>query len=288
MSRLQHLRGEYHRRICQDILGEKRGVLNNADSGSKTSRELARGIAKRLPYPLSTRPPSGQTVGSLFEKVTAWFLEEALQMLAHIRPGKWGFFVAEARTPARNITYFEQYEHLASLSRIISDHPELAAVLGSEYLVKPDILIGRYPLDDAEIDAREIILRGSEDIARLTPLRKKNRAQGTLILHASISCKWTIRSDRSQNIRTEALNLIRNRKGHTPHIVAVVAEPMPTRIASLALGTGDIDCVYHFALPELIAAVRESANESQQEMLETLIEGRRLRDIADLPFDLAA
>jgi len=209
-------------------------------------------------------------------------------MLAHIRPGKWGFFVAEARTPARNITYFEQYEHLASLSRIISDHPELAAVLGSEYLVKPDILIGRYPLDDAEIDAREIILRGSEDIARLTPLRKKNRAQGTLILHASISCKWTIRSDRSQNIRTEALNLIRNRKGHTPHIVAVVAEPMPTRIASLALGTGDIDCVYHFALPELIAAVRESANESQQEMLETLIEGRRLRDIADLPFDLAA
>lgn len=31
--------------------------------------------------------------------------------------------------------------------------------------------------------------------------------------HASISAKFTMRSDRAQNSRTEALNLIRNRKG---------------------------------------------------------------------------
>ena len=43
----------------------------------------------------------------------------------------------------------------------------------------------------------------------------------------------------------------------------------------------------YFALPELIRAVDESGNESQKEMLDMLIEGRRLRDIADLPFDLA-
>jgi hypothetical protein len=109
-----------------------------------------------------------------------------------------------------------------------------------------------------------------------------------LILHASISCKWTIRSDRAQNPRTEALNLVRNRKGHTPHVVLVTAEPLPTRIASIALGTGDLDCVYHFALTELEQAVTEVHNEDQLEMLETLIHGRRLRDISDLPFDLAA
>src|SRR5574341_777118 len=103
----------------------------------------------------------------------------------------------------------------------------------------------------------------------------------------SISCKWTIRSDRSQNARTEGLNLIRNRKGHTPHIAVITGEPMPTRIASLAMGTGDIDCVYHFALHELVEAVRESNNEAALETLEMLIDGRRLRDIADLPFDLA-
>jgi hypothetical protein len=95
-----------------------------------------------------------------------------------------------------------------------------------------------------------------------------------------------MRSDRSQNTRTEALNIIRNRKGRTPVIVAVTAEPMPTRIASLALGTGDIDCVYHFALPELIQSIKEIDNEDQLDILMTMVEGDRLRDLSDLPFDL--
>jgi hypothetical protein len=96
-----------------------------------------------------------------------------------------------------------------------------------------------------------------------------------------------MRSDRAQNIRTEALNLIRNRKGNTPHIMAVTAEPLPTRIASLALGTGDLDCVYHFGLPELREAVEEVGAEDQLDMLIGMINGRRLWDISDLPFDLA-
>ena len=44
-------------------------------------------------------------------------------------------------------------------------------------------------------------------------------------------------------------------KRRVPHIMVVTAEPSPSRIASLALGTGDIDCVYHFALYELLDAV---------------------------------
>jgi NgoMIV restriction enzyme. len=39
------------------------------------------------------------------------------------------------------------------------------------------------------------------------------------------------------------------------------------------------------ALHELEIAVKN--NEDQQEMLRTLIAGKRLRDISDLPFDLA-
>jgi hypothetical protein len=69
--------------------------------------------------------------------------------------------------------------------------------------------------------------------------------------------------------------------------MAVTAEPLPTRIASLALGTGDLDCVYHFALSELREAVEEVGGEDQLEMLIGMIDGRRLRDISDLPFDLA-
>jgi hypothetical protein len=83
------------------------------------------------------------------------------------------------------------------------------------------------------------------------------------------------------------LNLIRNRKGRLPHIVVVTGEPTPTRISSLALGTGDIDCVYHFALPELMDVVSRVGDQSGNEMLQMMVEGRRLRDISDLPFDLA-
>ena len=134
---------------------------------------------------------------------------------------------------------------------------------------------------------RPVVVGEGEPICQYSPLRSSNRSDSSLILHSSISCKWTMRSDRAQNIRTEALNLIRNRKGNTPHIVAVTAEPLPTRIASLALGTGDLDCVYHFALPELREAVEEVGGEDQLEMLIGMINGRRLRDISDLPFDLA-
>jgi hypothetical protein len=95
-----------------------------------------------------------------------------------------------------------------------------------------------------------------------------------------------VRSDRAQNIRTEASNLMRHRKGHLPHVVAVTAEPLPMRIAALALGTGDLDCVYHIALQELETAVAESQNQDQKEALDMLVQGHRLRDISDLPFDL--
>ena len=135
---------------------------------------------------------------------------------------------------------------------------------------------------DEAINQNDSLL-GDDEMALHTPLRRANAQVD--ILHASVSCKWTIRSDRSQNGRTEGLNLIRNRKGKTPYTVVVVGEPIPGRIASLAYGTGDIDCVYHFALPELTEAAADS--DSNSDLLQTLVAGRRLRDISDLPFDLA-
>jgi len=147
--------------------------------------------------------------------------------------------------------------------------------------------MARRPVSDQEINQREEVLAAEDSLAQLSPLREINYDPAYPILHASISCKWTIRSDRVQNSRAEALNLVRNRKGNLPHIVTVTAEPMPTRIAALALGTGDLDCVYHFALPELQDSISAIDNEDQMDMLKTLIAGRRLRDISDLPFDLA-
>ena len=178
---------------------------------------------------------------------------------------------------------FAQYEHLAYLNALTTQNAQLAAALGNDYLVAPDVVVYRDLYEDSEINAAQLIV--DDEICKMADIRKSNG--GKPILHASVSAKYTMRSDRAQNSRTEALNLIRNRKGHLPHIVVVTAEPMPNRLASLALGTGDIDCVYHFALYELIRAVKEAGSEDAVETLETLVQGKRLKDISDLPLDLS-
>lgn len=276
---LEQFRAEYHKGVFEQLLSvDASGVPNNADKHSQISVELAKGIVETIALETAGIKTSGQTSGKEFEKLTAAFIEKSFQELRHLRSGQFDFFIG------KSIEAFEQYGHLATLAETLKTNRELRTILG-DYLVHPDIVIGRKPVSDEEINVQKHLLSEAEH-ANLTPLRLKNSQKP--ILHASISCKWTIRSDRSQNARTEGLNLIRNRKGHTPHIVIVTAEPYPQRIASIALGTGDIDCVYHFALRELLYAAEKLKNEAVLEMLSTLVEGKRLRDIADLPFDLVA
>lgn len=285
---IKGLRQAYHQKICQEIIRVKRDTKkgmdypNFADCGNVSSVKIATGITRQLNYLVSNESISEQTAGGLFEKATSEFLENSFKLLQHLRPGKWQY-----STTQTEISRFNQYEHLAYIQDVIKKDKTLSAAFGGDYIVKPDIIVARYPLEDKELNKKGQIIAGNDSIATLTPIRQKNNKNYNLILHASISCKWTIRSDRSQNTRTEALNLIRNRKGHLPHIVAVTAEPLPTRIATLALGTGDIDCVYHFALPELRSTIEEMENQDLLEPLISMIEGKRLRDISDLPFDLA-
>lgn len=287
---LHDLRTEYLTKICKNILGyrlNKDGKptdsLSIADSSSKTSKKIAKLIAEKINLPLCINPPEGQTAGSLFGQYTRQFLESSFKRLKHLRPGDWEFSTYQDKL---RIAKYDQYEHIAKLAKFVADNKELAAILGSEYMVTPDILVARKPVSDSEINIDETVVSDESDLANMTSLRATNYDPPLSLLHATISCKWTMRSDRSQNTRTEALNLIRNRKGRTPHIVAVIMEPTARRISSIALGTGDIDCTYHGALHELIQASEESENEDQIEMLNTLIDGRRLRDISDLPFDL--
>lgn len=278
MAKIDDLRQRYHKRVCAEVVFEKSsGVPSMADVDNKLSRRISQSLLSLLPYPISKEEISGQTAGERLEQITRGYLEEAFSYLQHVRPGKWRVSVHD------KISDFDQYRHLGELAKMVEENKLLKTTLG-EYVISPDIIIARHPLLDEEIDQDKSILSIS-NFPRYTPLRAKNNS--ALLLHASVSCKWTLRSDRSQNARTEGLNLIRNRKGHTPHIVIVTGEPVPSRIASLALGTGDIDCVYHFALHELAESVKKEGDETTVELLEMMTEGRRLRDISDLPFDLA-
>lgn len=283
---ISSLRQEYHRRICAEIIRirpsrSKGDYPNFADGDSSISTALAWGIYRRLGYTALDGDVTSQTAGKQFEVLTKDFIRAAFSELRHIRPGRWEYFVNI------EISEFAQYEHLDHIAQVLQNDHALSVAFGGDYIVRPDIVIGKWPATDEEINQTGILTDLAEGHADHTILRRKNFGKPRQMLHAVISCKWTIRTDRAQNTRTEVLNLIRNRKGHLPHIVAVTAEPWPARIAALALGTGDLDCVYHFALPELVAAAAETGKEDSIEMLQIMIEGKRLRDISDLPFDLA-
>ncbi|HEV1993926.1 MAG TPA: NgoMIV family type II restriction endonuclease [Candidatus Acidoferrum sp.] len=281
VPKFRKTREAFHAHLCRDVLLiNSDHVASNADGSNPASKEIALVLAKKLGASSGSRLP-GQTSGDLFESICAEFVKTAFASLTHLRPGKWT--VAQVSGPEMEIAEFEQYSHLREIERLAQDHPQLKTILGGDYFIKPDVVVFRAPEEDSEINRDGLLV--DDTCTRLAPLRKKNNRFSTL--HASISCKWTIRSDRTQNSRSEALNLIRNRKGHTPHIMVVTAEPLPSRLASICLGTGDIDCVYHFALPELSETLSEMHYPDAQDMLKTLIEGRRLRDISDLPLDLA-
>jgi hypothetical protein len=246
-------------------------VPTNADKDSSISVRIADGVAKRLRVKRGD-PMEGQPAGAFFERQVRRFLDSMLRHLSGkegVRPG-----IFEVRQVPRQdrlaLARYEQYAHL----KVVQDHKdksnELAAALGSDYLVSSDVVVERASPSDADIDAGSVTIAVNksgqevrrrvvdENFAKRTRLRRQNIAD-TPLLHATVSCKWTLRSDRSQNVRVESQNVSRNRKGNQPHIVVVTAECLPSRLVSVALSTGDIDSVYHFALDELIVSVNELA-----------------------------
>ena len=282
-------RFQFHKRLFETntLTLTSAGVASNADTSSRGSKAISRKIVDILVeeqhHAVATVDKiSGQTLGKQFETLTMEFLRATFPYLQNLRPGNWTILQLGNNNRLKT-SDFAQYEHLAYLNALTAENAQLAAALGNDYLVAPDVVVYRDLYEDAGINAEQEII--DDTVCKMADIRKSNG--GKPILHASVSAKYTMRSDRAQNSRTEALNLIRNRKGHLPHIVVVTAEPMPNRLASLALGTGDIDCVYHFALYELMRAVREVGSEDAIETLETLVKGKRLKDISDLPLDLS-
>jgi len=121
-----------------------------------------------------------------------------------------------------DVSNFAQYSHLKRVDELSKGSPELRVTLGTDYLIKPDVVV-TLPGRPGELP----------------------------FLHAVISCKWTIRSDRVQNIRHEYNLLVRHRRERLPHLVTVTAEPMPSRLAAIARGTGEVDATYHIAFHAL-------------------------------------
>lgn len=230
--------------FVSELLGRRSGkskLPNVSDSNSEISKAVSEKLLELLGLPAPGFEPS-DSPGTQLERAVARHLQDELSRLKPA--GKW-----EVRATGNPLTGFAQYRHLQDLNNAVKQDASgtLRIVVGADYLVKPDVTVAR--------------LRDPHPV-----------------LHASVSCKWTLRSDRAQNARTEARGLLSHRKGRAPHITVVTAEPLPSRLASLGFGTGDIDAVYHICFQELEEAVQSVGSKKEKTDLEVLIEGDRLRD----------
>lgn len=232
-SLISQARKAYHQNLLSNgvLTIDPQGIPSNADKSSRLSVDIARGITHILTAETHEKAV-GQTSGAKFEQINMEFLLQTFPKLQNLRPGKWHIAKLGNRNAIKTSS-FCQYEHLEYLNRLTKSDARLAASMGNDYMIAPDVVIFREPETDENINKGIFIV--DADTGCLADIRKD--FGGLPILHASISAKWTMRSDRAQNSRTEALGLIRNRKGRLPHIVVVTGEPMPSRLASLALGT---------------------------------------------------
>ncbi|MGV4885102.1 NgoMIV family type II restriction endonuclease [Streptomyces viridosporus] len=229
-------------------------VPNSADSDSNTSKALAGSILNSLGVTADMLlPDTPENLGPALERAVSIDLADSLPKADPSR-----LWHVDHR---KVISDFSQYSHLRRVADAVKANPTLRTDLGVDYLIQPDVTVGISQKLTAE---------------DLKPF-----------LHAAVSCKWTIRSDRVQNIRHEFLQMIRHRRGRLPHLVTVTAEPMPSRIAAIARGTGEVDAVYHIAFDALREAVAAVGGRQQQEDLAECIDQGRLRPYEELASTLA-
>ncbi|MCI0385935.1 NgoMIV family type II restriction endonuclease [Streptomyces sp. CNQ085] len=221
--------------------GKSHLVPNCADSANIQSVDIATAMMAHMGIAQTENPAIPADPGPLMEKKVRDDLVHVLPSLDSTR--HWLIQCGKV------VTEFSQYGHLRRVDELVRKNPELRVTIGRDYLIKPDVTIG---LTDLEI-------------------------LGDLpFLHGAIACKWTIRSDRVQNIRHECNQMIRHRRGRQPHLVTVTAEPLPSRLAAIARGTGEVDAVYHIAYDALDHAVQTAANKEQQAAWHEAVQQQRL------------
>lgn len=264
---------------CIKLFGEAVGP-NLADLSGSSSTRIAGEIYRRIGIPQSRRTtldigaleaakenphegsankPSKQLVAA-GTRLEAGLEEDIAGSLTSLDPGRGWVLTRQG-----GAEQFAQYEHLQRLQELFESDLTLKSTVGRDYQVSTDVMVG---------------------------LPNSWEGGPEYTLHAAVSSKLTIRSDRVQNIRFEFGTLVRNRKGRLPHLVVVTAEPLPSRLVSIGRGTGEIDAVYHLLFDEMDEVLRSVRDinrylKRQSDDWNELVETRRIRPYSELARVLA-
>ena len=160
-------RFHFHKRLFETntLTLTSTGVVSNADTSSRGSKAISKKIVDILVDKYHHKANiidkiSGQTLGKQFELLTMEFLKETFPFLQNLRPGQWSVLQLGNNNRLKT-SDFEQYEHLAYLSALTAENAQLAAALGNDYLVTPDVVIYRDLYKDEEINSVQRIVDDS-------------------------------------------------------------------------------------------------------------------------------
>jgi NgoMIV restriction enzyme len=140
-----------------------------------------------------------------------------------------------------------------------------------------------------EVENRRRIIEeiGEEALLGLDVTASRSRIGALPHLEMGLSLKWSLRTDRAQDCRSQGAKMAALRRGPMPHFAAVTMEPRPYMLRILGGGSGEVDCVYHLDLPALTAAIETTTKGNPRrretaEIFRKLVDQRRLRDYDEL------
>ncbi|QAY64840.1 type II site-specific deoxyribonuclease [Xylanimonas allomyrinae] len=152
---------------------------------------------------------------------------------------------------------------------------------------------------ETSVDAADAVLRklldeiGDESLLGLDlTVARQGRLDRLPTLEVGLSLKWSLRTDRAQDCRSQGAKMSALRRGRMPHFAVVTMEPRPYMLNLLGGGSGDVDCVYHLDLPALTTAVdavySTPARVRGRDQFRRLVDQRRIRDYDELVAEIQA
>jgi len=291
--------------FVKELCGYRDGRPNTSDKGDPGSIALGKVFFEAMEIPTDATPPDlrpeRKTVGNLMATLMSSDLKSTLNEKApHL-----------AVQPEQPFTSFEQFNHLNAarelrgdmakeVERAVGDLQKYSAKAGLDEEMRSRLNSHldkiRDEIQSAEARRRELLnLLGEESLLGLDITVSRdfpNPFDATKPLRhliAGLSLKWTLRTDRAQDCRSQGAKMAALRRGRMPHFAAVTMEPRPSMLALLGRGSGDVDCVYHLHLPALSDAIEDYCSGTKhkarlaiRDNFRRLRDQRRLRDYDEL------
>lgn len=280
--------------FAQDLCKyRENGKPNTSDASDKLSVEVGEALFDILKV---SRIRSGEkdepTGGQLATAVAADLLERFPSGVGGI----------EVR-PEGKLFDFEQYRHVGVIRNVkagrskefarawkrLTTHVRGRAAPPDVDRVEAMILAVERAANESDARLRRLLDElGEESLLGLDLTVSRSGLEGRLpTLEAGLSLKWSLRTDRAQDCRSQGAKMSALRRGRMPHFGVVTMEPRPYMLNLLGGGSGDVDCVYHLDLPALTEAVetvysRGIKRIQGRDQFRRLVDQRRIRDYDEL------